>query len=165
MTELISVELCRVTFFYSVTFYVLLLLLGAAVVTFSARPARKGPARQFFPTAILSAPVEGLGDEPQIEIFCRQDGGVALVRRGLRDIYMSGKLTLSVKIIGFNVTIIEHSTPGNPADGPATEGTFLLDFFARERYHIYYKSEPTGHMSAFSLNVRPGIRTTHLLKM
>lgn len=152
-------------FFHSVEFYVILTLVAAAVLAVCARPSRRGAARQYFATAMLSAPVESVGDEPHIEIFCRQDGGVAIVRRGLEHVYASGTVALAIEVIGFDVHIKERITAGNPADGPATEGVFLLDFFGPEWYHIKYTADPSGRMAAFTLHVRPGLRTTHELKM
>lgn len=160
-----DIILLRTGFFYSLEFYVILTVLAAAVIAFCAKPSRKGSARQFFSTAILSAPVEALGDEPQIEIFCRDNGSVAIVRRGLEHMYMSGTLALAIEVTGFDVRMTERITPGSPADGTATEGVFLLDFFAPEYYHIQYTADPSNRMAAFTLHVRPGLRTTHMLSL
>ncbi len=165
MLQLTQYILADMGFFSTVEFYVLLTLVAAAILALCARPSRRGEARQYFSTAILSSPVEGVGDEPHIEIFCRDNGTVAIVRRGLDHIYMSGTLAIAIEVIGFDVRINERITAGNPVDGAATEGVFILDFFAPEYYHIHYTADPTSRMAAFSLHVRPGLRSTHLLKM
>ena len=152
-------------FFHSTEFYVILTVVAAAVVALCARPGRRGEARQLFATAILSSPVECVGEETHIEIVCREDGGVALVRRGLEHVYLSGNVALAIEITGFDVVMRERITAGSPADGTATEAVFLLDFFAKEWYHVRYEAAPGGRMAAFSLHVRPGLRTSHALKM
>lgn len=165
MMDYLCFVLCGIDFFHSVEFYVILTVVAAAVVALCARPSRRGEARQFFATGILSSPVESVGDEPQIEFVCQDDGGVALVRRGLRNVYASGTVALAIEQRGFDVTMRERVTAGSPADGGVTDALFMFDFFASEWYHIRYESEATGRMAAFSLHVRPGLRSTHMLNL
>lgn len=142
--------------FQTVEFYVIAVVLAAAVIAATAVKSSAGPVRELLLPSVLS--LTGSSDEG-IELECLDDGNVLLRRTGLRGVTEAGAVSARVTVKGFDVTIEERVTPGNPAYSPADTATFLLDFMGREHYFISYRSQQTDRFAALTLHNRPGIRT------
>lgn len=148
-------------FFQSVEFYVLATLVAALIVGFIAKPSNRGEARQHLLAGELSNESnrswsDAATIEPSISVKVREDGAVVLTRHGLEGVSTSGAVSLAVTIIGFDVSIEERIVPGNNLDDVVDTATFVLDFFAPDRYHIKYNSSSISSFVATTLLVRSG---------
>lgn len=142
-------------FFSSVEFYVIATVVAAAVLGLCVKPASKGPARQQLLAGILG---KGERKDPGLEIRCREDGAVEMTRTGLEGLTDASAVSVAVNVAGFDVTIKERIT-GADCGEERNEAMFVLDFLAPEHYHIKYENEDTNLFCAFTLHVRPGIRS------
>lgn len=139
--------------FQSVEFYVIALLVAAAIVAFAVKPSARGEARQYLLAGtLLQCDVA----TAEIELESMDDFTVRLVRRGVSDVSASGAVSLAVTVIGRDVTIEERIICGRRQAEPVDTAVFVLDFLGDDRYHIVYKSEPTGLFAATTFNNRPG---------
>lgn len=143
----------------SVEFYVISGAIAAAAVVAASLPAKRKAAVLHTVAGELSG--ENMPDEsPSLEVSVDEDRNVIITRRGLTGVTDNGAASLAITVSGFDVSIEERLTKGNGIATP-TVATFVLDFFAPERYHIKYNSEDAGVFTAFTLNAMPGI---HLLR-
>lgn len=154
------------SWFNSIEFYVIAGALAAGAVAYAALPQRRGTGRQY----LLAGELSGSGDilpqspTPAIDIEVDDRGRVHLTRTGLPQITDAGAVSLAVNVVGFDVIIQERLTYGR---GWPTVGTarFTLDFLGPERYKIRYNTDQdTGLLTAFTLNVAPGLRLHRELK-
>lgn len=141
--------------------YVVLAVIAAGVVALSVRPSGRGAVREYLVGSTLCCVDAESAREQALDIECRDDGSVALTRRGLSEIPVreDGALSLKVVVKGFDLEIEERIVGGH-ASGNADAALLTLDFLAPERYHVQYRSEPTGRFAVFVLSVRPGMRLT-----
>lgn len=148
--------------FQTVEFYVIVCVIAAAVVALAALPSKRGEAQLHMAAGELS---EDCGDSnaATLHAICNDDGSVTLRRTGLHGMTASGAVSLAATVIGFDVSIQERLSAGYRNDTPTPTATFRLDFLARERYHITYRSEDTGLFAAFTLSNRPGLHVTKQL--
>lgn len=151
------------SFFSSIEFYVLLLFVAAAIVAAVAKPSRRGQARQHLLAGWLSEGEETA--EPSLVVECGDDGTVTLTRLGLDGVWPTGAVSLAITQIGFDLDIIERTTPGAAVGTPVSQARFTLNFMASEWYHIKYVCDIDGRMAAFTLHVRPGIVVRQPLKL
>ncbi len=160
------------SFLTSVEFYVVAVIVAAAIVAFSARPAGRGPVVQHLLAGDLTD--SGVrGDEQRIELTVNPDNTVILVRRGLRDLDGRCAVSLAIEVKGFDISIKERiSMPRRRADvtstaedlWPVDAATFTLDFLAPEHYHLHYESPSLNLVAVATLHVRPGIRLSKPLQ-
>lgn len=140
----------------SVEFYVMLVVVAAAIIALAIRPSGRGEARQYFAEGILMRGEEP--SDPELYLECLDNGDVALRRTGLEGLWPDGALSLVITRIGFDLTIEERLTPGNPQSGPEVDtAIFTIDFLAPERYHVKYTGAADGRFIAFTLPVKPGL--------
>ncbi len=146
--------------FQSVEFYVIATLVAAVIVAFAIKPSARGEARQYLlASTLLQCDVA----TAEIELETMDDFSVRLVRRGVPDVSASGAVSLAVTVIGRDVTIEERIVYGRQPAEPVDTAVFVLDFLGDDRYHILYKSEPTGLFAATTFNNRPGYRVVKQL--
>lgn len=154
-----------IPFLHSVEFYVILTVVAAGVLALCIRPSRRGAA--VFHT------VEGWvceGDdsvaEPRLEIECLSNGSVLIRRTALVGVGDTGNVSITVEQRGFDLDITENITGGRRISGSAEsrDAVFVLSFLGQEWYHIHYTAWPGTRYAAFSLHVRPGIRTAAALR-
>lgn len=144
-------------------FYVIMAVVAAAVVAYSARPQSRGPVMEYLLASVLNECDDSDMQRPSIELICKDDGSVHLVRHGVEDVTMTGAVSLAVTCNGTNVSIEERLVVGSTWDHPARSATFRIDFLLPGHYHILYNSEKTGLFAAFPFHLRPGITTSHIL--
>ncbi|MCC8113493.1 MAG: hypothetical protein LIP03_05760 [Bacteroidales bacterium] len=81
------------SFFHSVEFYIILAVIAAAIVAFSARPSARGPVEEYLVAGDLSdSPI----DTPKIEVYCPDNGGIELWRYGVDGLTDTGALSLAI---------------------------------------------------------------------
>ncbi len=139
-------------FITSVEFYVIALIIAAAIIAFCIKPTARGEAETIFISGILSC---NETSTPSILIQVNNDNTVTLTRNGLSGVTDKSAITLVITKIGFDLTITERisTLPGHTAN----QAVFTLDFLAPERYHIKYQAEQPELFTAFTLPVKPGI--------
>lgn len=151
-----------IPFLHSPEFYVIMTVVAAAVLALCIRPSRR--------EAAVTRTVSGWicpGDDsrpfdapPRLEIECLRNGNVLLKRTDIAHLGVTGALTLQVTQIGFDLQIQEHLTPGaGLSENSVEDAVFVINFLAPERYHIHYVADPGDRFAAFTLHVRPGIKT------
>lgn len=143
-------------FFHSTEFYVMLLVVAAAVIGVFAKPGQRGAARTHLLAGELSRSVD---DTPRVEVDCDDDGVVTLRRYGVQGVTESGAVSLAVTVIGFDVSIEERVVAGDHADRSIDTVTFRLDFLGCEHYHVKYNSEASSRFMAATVNNRPGFHS------
>lgn len=149
------------SFFNSVEFYVLAVVVAAAVVAAVVKPREKGPARTWlYGGTLLDDGAEADGEAPAICLQMSEDGrALVLERRGLAGVNLDdGAYSVAVEVAGFDVTINERLTFGTPGGPMATGAEVRIDCLALERYHILYRSEALGRNCAFTVSLRPSTR-------
>lgn len=148
---------------HSTEFYVIMVVIAAAVLSLCVRPSSRGQARSFFyPSSLLAS----FGGEPAVTLRCLDDGNVELLRTGLLgQVDSAGAVSLSVTLTGFDVTIMERITPtGSVAGEPVDAAMFVIDCLAPERYHLRYVAAD-GSVCVMSLHNRPGIRVARRISI
>lgn len=150
-------------FFQTIEFYVVAAMIAAIIVGFMAMPARRGAARQ---TAIETDLTATGAAEPMLKVEARDDGSVIMLREGLQGVTQSGIVKLLVTIVGNDVTIEESIAAGSAWSEPADTAMAVLDMLGHDRYHIKYICDKSAgdRFCAFTLNNRPGFKTTRQLK-
>lgn len=153
------------SFLNSIEFYVILVIVAAAIVAIAARPHNAGAVKELLlGGTLVPFTAADEGDLPQVAISCTDSGRVIIVRRGLGDITMSGAVSIVMKIKGFDISIEERLTPGSAYDDPAGSAMFTIDTLApAEYYHIRYNSSSISRSATFTFHTRPGITATHFL--
>lgn len=151
-----------------VEFYVVAVILAAAVIALCVRPSGRGEARVHMLAGILCSNADRPTDHdsepaPAVTLQCLDDGTVLLTRTGLGPLTDSGALSLVVTVTGLDIDIAEKLTAGKVGDTPVDTALFTLDFLAPERYHLRYHTDHTDRMAAFTLHNRPGIAFTRQL--
>ena len=143
------------TFLHSIEFYVICIVVAAAVVALFLRPASQGESVQHLLASRLSAE----GDEtPSIELIVNDDLTVTLVRHGLNGVCSDGAVSLVVNVAGTDISIDERITSGHYHLEPMRSAVFSLDFLRPALYHLRYISESEGSLfAATPLRIRPGI--------
>lgn len=164
----IFVDMLASSIFQSVEFYVIAVVVAAAVVALLGRRPSDGPVRQYLLSGVISQ--EG-GDEvsaPRIDLLCGEDGSVILRRHGLKGVREDGTVSLAVEVKGFDVSITERVVPGREPWQPVDTASFILDFMGREHYFISYRCELSASESALfasvTLHNRPGNRVSKYLQ-
>lgn len=152
-------------FLHSIEFYVILVVVAAAIVAFAARPHIAGAVRELLLAGeLIPMSAADEGEEPSITFTCTESGRVIAVRRGLKGVTVSGAVSLAATIKGFDIRIEERITPGSAYDDPAGTAMFTIDTLApSEYYHIHYNSSSTGLFAIFTFHTRPSISATHPL--
>lgn len=167
LTVLVSTVLPGyIPFLHSVEFYVIVTVVAAGVLALCIRPSRRGAA--VFHT-VEGWVCEGDDDSdsgPRLEIECLANGSVLMRRTDADAAGDTGNVSISVEQRGFDLDITENITPGRRLSGTAEsrDAVFVLSFLGQEWYHIHYTAWPGTRYAAFSLHVRPGIKTTALLR-
>ncbi len=143
------------TFLHSIEFYVICIVVAAAVVSLFLRPASHGESVQHLLASRLCAD----GDEtPSIELTVNEDLTVTLVRHGLTGVCSDGAVSLVVNVAGTDISIEERITDGHYNLEPMQSAVFTLDFLRPSLYHLRYSSESAGSLfAATPLRIRPGI--------
>lgn len=143
------------TFLHSIEFYVICVVVAAAVVALFMRPASHGESVQHLLASRLSAD----GDEvPSIELTVNEDLTVTLIRHGLNRVCSDGAVSLVVNVTGTDIAIEERVTSGHYNLDPMQSAIFSLDFLRPALYHLRYNSESEGSLfAATPLRIRPGI--------
>ena len=150
-------------FLGSIEFYVLAMIVAAAIVAFLARPSSRGEACQYLLAGELLNEANRMWSDvntsqPSISIYVRDDGAVVLTRHGVEGVSTSGAVSLAITIIGFDISIEERIVVGNSLDEPIDTATFVLDFLGAERYHLKYNSSLSSTFVATTIIVRPGYK-------
>lgn len=146
------------TMFHSTEFYVICLMLAAAVVALLSRRSSAGPVRQHLLAGVLS-----LTDypTPEVDFICCDDGSVVVRRRGLKGMYLDSAVSLAVEVKGFDILIKERHAPARSASEPVDTASFILDFLGPEHYFIRYETPMTQaeseKVTTLTLHNRPGI--------
>lgn len=167
-------------FLHSVEFYVIATVVAAGIVAFCLRPSGKGAAIVRTVTGWIcegdtDRDSETTGsrhyndatdDGPQLQIECLRNGNVMIKRTDVRGVGDTGALTLQVIQSGFDLRVTEQLQPGrSSADTPPVQdAVFVLNFLAPEYYHIHWTTDIGDRFAAFTLHVRPGIKTSQPLK-
>ena len=147
--------------FASVEFYVILVVIAAAIAIAAAMPSSRGEARNFFYTARLLE-TESPATSPGVTFTYDDHGNLTVFRTGITGLTSSGALSLAVTIIGTDVTIEERLSNGYSADPPRDAAQAALDCLGRQRYHIRYISDNMS--TAFSMTLDNGARHHRELK-
>lgn len=148
----------------SVEFYVIAVVIAAAVIALCIRPSRGAEARQYLLAGVLCDSTDDASSEPYIAVECLDDGNVLLRRGGLTGMTDGGAVSLAVTVAGFDIRVEERIV--RTTDGlPVNTALFTLDFLASERYHLHYNSEPTATAASMTLSNRPGMSLRRQLKL
>ncbi len=152
--------------FQSVEFYVISVVVAAAIVAFMGRRPSAGPARRYVYDGVTTLE-EPEDPSPSIELLCDEDGSVVLRRRGLRGVRQDGQVTIEVEVVGFDVRITERVSAGHWPD-PVDTASFILPFMGREHYFLSDRSPLSENheelMASLTLHNRPGNRVRHPLR-
>lgn len=143
--------------FNTVEFYVIAVMVAAAIVAAFCRPHSSGPARQHLLSTTLSMDHAYTGPEA-IMLTIDDDYNVTLTRRGIRDLTEAGALSLAIEIKGFDITVKERVVYDRRPSWPVNTATATLDFLGPERYHLHYINPESERMAATPLPVKPGIK-------
>ena len=144
--------------FSSIEFYVIAVMVAAAVVGFFARPHRRSEARQYLLPSTLSNEPDTTGQSIEIKVL--DDGTVRLIRHGVPDLTEAGAVSIAVEVAGFDIEVKERIVRSTEPAWGANTATFVLDFLAPERYHLHYVNPDLDIMAVTTLHVRPGIHIT-----
>lgn len=145
----------------SVEFYVMMVVVAAAVVGICVRPSRRGEAETIFSPGLLW--FDEVAGEPRIEVEVRSDGTVAIIRRGIGLLGGESKVSLAITRIGFDLAI-EERVADVPGGEPVNAAMFVLDFLGAERYHISYSAAHANLFTSLTLAVKPGLHVSRDLK-
>ena len=152
---------------HTTEFYVISLMIAAAIVALLGRRREPGAARQYLLAGVLERLDEEPAPQPSIEFYCCDDGSVVLRRRGLAGIDTACAVSLAVEVKGFDITIHERHAPSHRPGEPVDTASFLLDFLAPEHYFIRYVTPLTPaeseKVATLTLHNRPGLRTSRPL--
>ena len=74
----------------------------------------------------------------------------------------TGEITLQVTQKGFDLEISEHLVAGrrSPSTPPVQDAVFIFNFMGPEYYHLRWNNHIGDRFAAFTLHVRPGIKTS-----
>ncbi len=156
-------KLILLSIFNSVEFYVITVVVAAAIIAYASGGNSGGPVRQYLLPGVLTMSDEGRS--PAIELICCDDGSVVLRRHGLEGMTLSGAVSLAINVSGFDVKIKERTVPGKRGDSERIDtASFVLDFMGAEHYFISYTAEDAGLFAAVTLHNRPGIRVVKAMQ-
>lgn len=140
-------------FFSSIEFYVIAVIVAAAVIGLTARPASRGEARTWLLPASLKPATDPL-PAPSITITCDDRYDLTIRRTGLG---ATESLSLCVTMIGHDISIEEHAAPALPGSGSgAMEAEVTLTFTGPTRYHLSYSAPAMSLFTAVQFTARPG---------
>ncbi|MCM1164262.1 MAG: hypothetical protein NC339_08450 [Muribaculaceae bacterium] len=147
--------------FQSVEFYVIAVVVAAAIIAILGRKPSGGAVRQYLLPGLLTSDGDAVVPmPPSVEFVCADDGTVTLHRRGLRGVREDGAVSLAIDVKGFDVAIKERIVPGREPWQPVDTASFVLDFMGKEHYFISYTTELTpvesGLFASLTLHNRPG---------
>lgn len=153
------------SFIHTTEFYVILAVIAAAIVALAARPQNRGAVKEtLLPGELLPRTAADTGDGPSVTFTCTDSGRVIAVRRGLRDVTVSGTVSIAMIVKGYDIRIEERLSPGSAYNDPAATAMFTIDNLApSEYYHIHYNSPATGLFAVFTFHTRPSVKATHPL--
>jgi hypothetical protein len=141
-------------FFHSVEFYVIAVIVAAAIIGVVARPASRGEARTWLLPGSLSVS-DTVPEAPAISITVDDNHNLRLRRIGLSDVE---SVNFAVTLIGCDIAIEEHIIPASHA---STSGHIVadvsMDFIGAERYHLSYSAPGLSLFASTRFTVRPGI--------
>ena len=141
-------------FFHSIEFYVIAVILAAAVIGLAARPSGRGEARTWLLPAELSDADYVQVPAIAIEVDDRCD--IRLLRLGLPGVEA---VNMSVTLIGRDIAIEEHAMlSGRTVASESVVAETLLTFTGPERYHLSYSAPGLSLFAALQFTVRPGVR-------
>lgn len=158
--------------FTRVEFYVIAVMVAAAIVAFFARPHSAGPVKQFLLPTSLSLEGEGEGSNPggagestpaaapvqAIHLHANADGSVTLRRTGIPSLTTDGALSLAIEVKGFDIQIKERITRSLIDIGERVDtATVNLPFLAPEHYHLRYVNPDTELTASLTFHNRPGL--------
>lgn len=150
----------------SVEFYVIAVVVAAAVIAVLGRRPSDGPVREVLLPGTLSSSADPQG--AAIELVCHDSGVVTLMRHGLRGVHDDGAVSLALEVRGFEVKIRERVVTGREPWALVDTAQFTLDFMGREHYFISYTSAPTPEatelFASLTLSNRPGNRVVKQLQ-
>lgn len=150
------------SWFNTVEFYVIAGTVAAAAVAFAALPKKRTEAVTHLLAGDLLFDTPG---QPSLEMWVDDNRRVHLRRTGLDTMGDRGAVSLVVNVAGFDVTIDERITFDRRGDNAVNAAEFVLDFFGRERYHICYRDDTGGVLTAFTLPVTEGVRIQRTLSL
>lgn len=141
-------------FVQSLEFYVIAIIVAAAIIGLAARPQQRGEARTWLLPATLNA--GSVSEIPAISISVDNHHNITLHRTGLPDETTS--VNLSVTLIGRNISIEEHPVLSGNATTPGhVTAETLFSFTGPERYHLSYHTPALSLFTAMQFTVRPGV--------
>lgn len=156
-------------FLHSVEFYVILLVVAALVIGLLAIPQGVGPVETDFVTGDLDFNPNANPGSPSLEIDCKPDGTIRIIRTGLPEgMTSTATAALAITRKGFDLSIEERLTPDGSAflasEARAVNcAIYYLTGLAHERYHIKFNSDSTSQFAAFAINNLPGLQSSRPL--
>ena len=154
-------------FLHSVEFYVIMTVVAAGLLAICLKPSDRGAVvTRTVSGWICEGDPEGSHDSPRLEIECLPNGNVIFRRTDVTGLGDTGAMTLQVTQKGFDLEIMEHLTEGrrSTATPPVQDAVFIFNFMGPEYYHIRWTSHIGDRFAAFTLHVRPGIKTSATLR-
>lgn len=154
-------------FLHSVEFYVIMTVVAAGVLALCIKPSSPGAViARTISGWICEGYGDGSHDSPRLEIECLANGNVIVRRTDVPEVGDTGEMTLQVTQKGFDLEITEFVKTGrrSATTPPVQDAVFILDFMGSEYYHLHWTNHIGDRFAAFSLHVRPGIKTTVALR-
>lgn len=149
-------------FYTSIEFLVSAAVIAAAIVAYSAMPAKRNAVVTKLLPGNLS--LSANGSHPAIELEALPDRNVILHRRGVCNIGLEGSVSVAIEINSRDILVKERLIPGKEGQNQMVDATFLLDFMGPERYHIRYESEDTGLYAVATFANYTGVKLSRQLK-
>ncbi len=162
--ELVMIQCARYfPFLHSVEFYVIMTVVAAGLLAICLRPAERGAVITRTVTGwICEGDPEARRDNPRLEIECLPNGNVIVRRTDVTGVGDTGEITLQVTQKGFDLEISEHLVAGrrSPSTPPVQDAVFIFNFMGPEYYHLRWNNHIGDRFAAFTLHVRPGIKSS-----
>lgn len=143
-------------FFTSVEFYVVAVIIAAAVIAYASRPASVGAIRHFVLVGNLCEFTDDDNVQPRVAVRCTDSGDVLLSRFGLENLTTSGGVSLVIDVKGFEITIEERVATAEGGEEVNT-ALFNLEFMGHERYSVRYENKDMELIALFTINNWPGM--------
>lgn len=143
-------------FYQSVEFYVVCVVVAAAVIAAAVRPGERGAVVNH----LLAGNIEEdqIESFPRIEVNVRSDGAIELIRYGVQLTGLNGAVSGSVTVNGSDVTFEERIVHGKGVGILSVKAIFVIDFLRPGRYHFRYESDSTSAMAVMTLALSPGVK-------